>query len=289
MRKRTLLIIFVFLLPNFILAQKSNNSYQPDEDDDPYDQLSYFFAGLNYLSNNVYLGRKDSVAIPYIIPYIGYHLSNGLYAKAMASYTSAGSSGHIDLFTLEAGYNHSFSKNINAGFSAEKYFYNKNSISVRANSSGYFGIDGQFTNDYVEPSAQLGMVFNKNTKDYVLGIAIDHNFSMNEGKFSIIPTITVFSGTQNYYDEYFLARAKKKDKKAVVPNNIVSNPSAFNVLDYEFSAKTTFRAKHWLFTIIPTYAMPMNPAIITLPQKPKPQKEKISDSFFIEIDVCFRG
>ncbi len=41
---------------------------------------SHFEAGISYQSNDVYLGRKDSTVLPYIIPAFSYYHLSGLYA-----------------------------------------------------------------------------------------------------------------------------------------------------------------------------------------------------------------
>ena len=284
---------FIFLLLANMLILSLLITAQPllqkdMEEDDPYQKKNYFLVGVNYLSNNVYLGRKDTMVIPYTSPYIGYHFKNGIYGKAMAAYTSAGSQGgHIDLATIEGGYDHDFGKNINAGINAERFFYNKNSISVKANTVACVGIDAQYTNEWIEPSMQFDMNFNKNTQDYVLGSSIDHNFSFDKSRLEVLPTLTLFAGTQNYYDEYFTNRINKKDKTVKV-KHIVANATQFNALDYEISLKTSYRIDNWVFILRPVWAIPLNPSIITLP-KNKSQTEKLSDSFFVEFDICFRG
>ncbi len=259
-----------------------------DAGDDPYETKDHLVAGLNYLSNNVYLGRKDTLVIPYYSPFLGYHFKSGFYVKGMMAYTTAGNlGGHIDLTTLEAGYDHSFGEHFNVGVNAEKFFYNKNSISVRANTTAGIGLDAQYSNDFVEPQAIFNVDFNKNSQDYVLGLAADHDFGLDDGKLHLIPTASANAGTQNYFDEYFVNRLTKKDKNNKV-KHVVQNPSKINILDYEFNVKTTYRTGHWLFTFIPTYALPESPASILLPGK-KLQSEHLSNGFYVELDICYRG
>src|ERR1700712_5740709 len=64
---------------------------------------SYFSAGLSYLTNSVYNGRKDSVATPYITPTIGYYDKSGFFIDGSLSYLSRAGSSRIDLFNIEAG------------------------------------------------------------------------------------------------------------------------------------------------------------------------------------------
>ena len=281
--RKLLLNTMVLLL--FTISSNAQAILNNDDDgDDPYEHVSYFMYGLNYLSNNVYLGRKDSVAIPYYNPYIGYHLKNGLYAKGMVSITPAQTT-HVDLTTLEVGYDHTFGDHFNGGINLDKYYYNKNSRSIRASTKGAAGIDGQYTNDWIEPQITFDANFNKNSTDYVTNFMLDHDFKLADGTLHILPEAAVNIGTKHYYDEYFLANFTRADKKQKI-KKAVANAGKYQVADYEFSLKTTYRVSKWLFTLIPTYAIPVNPAVVTLPTRTV--TEKLSNSFYVELDVCHR-
>ena len=272
----------------FLFMQSANaQPFADNDDDDPYEHVSYFMFGMNYLSNNVYLGRKDSTRLPYVSPYIGYHNKTGLFIKTMASY--APTKKIIDLVTIEAGYDHSFGEHINAGVNVDRFFYNKNSLSIRSNTKGCAGIFGQYSNNWIEPQITFDANFNKKSTDYVLNFQLDHNFCLANNTLNIIPTAAMNSGTQHYYDEYFVTRLTKNDKTVKV-KKVVANANKFNPLDYEFSTKVTYRITKWLFTLIPTYAIPVSPAQITLPAtKNLPERtyhEKLSNSFYVELDIC---
>ena len=275
-------LFFALLVCSSAAAQNFNsqNSY----DDDPFDSKSFFMSGFNYLSNNVYLGRKDTLVIPYYSPYVGYHFSSGFYAKGMVSYTSTGG-GHIDLTTIEAGYDHSFTDYLNGGINLDKFFYNKNSLSIRANTRGSGGIYAQFNNKILEPQVTFDIDINGQSKDYVARLVLDHDFKLADNSLHIIPTFGFSSGTQNYYDEYFVNRLNKKDKKNKI-KSVITDPSKMVPLVYEFSIKGTYMVNKWLFSLIPTYSLPLSPATITINKKTS--TEKLSNSFFIELDICHR-
>ena len=283
MNKFSTLTLFSILSTLVAYGQLNN---RPDQKDDPYDTKTCGLFGLNYLSDNVYLGRKDTITIPYYSPYIGYHHSSGIYAKGMASYTTAGSGGHIDVATLEAGYEHSFEKNIDLSLNADRYFYNKNSVSIRANMVASTSADIQFTNKILEPGLAAELNFNKNSKDIALGAYLDHEFDFADGTLYLYPTATVYGGTSNYYDEYFVNRLNKKDKTLKL-KHVVSNASQFKMMEYEFSCRATLRAGHWLFLLKPTFAIPLNPATVVLPKRNV--TETLTNTFFLELDICYRS
>jgi hypothetical protein len=277
-------VSFCILVLLLACAQSFAQPVINEDGDDPYDELSFFNFGLNYLSNNVYLGRKDTSVISYYSPYIGYHFKDGIYAKAMISLSPVNAT-HLDLTILEAGYGRSFGDHFNGGLNLDRYIYNKNSVSIRANGVGAAGVNGQFSNDYIEPTAGFDLNFNKKSTDYVASLLLDHNFKLANKKMNIIPAVLVNIGTRHYLDEYYVARINKKQKTKLT--KVVANAKKFNALDYECSLKTTYMTPRWLFTFIPTYAIPVNPATITLPGN-HVITEKLTNSFFAELDICRR-
>src|SRR5664279_4653201 len=90
---------------------------------------SYFEAGMSYQSNDVYLGRKDSMLLPYYIPAFSYYHRSGLFVTLSINYLKNSTDSRIDLVTAEAGYMLSLGK-YEGQFVASKYFYNAQSTSV---------------------------------------------------------------------------------------------------------------------------------------------------------------
>ncbi len=283
---RKLFVIFsvisaFIVLPGASFAQRSSGNFEADGEDDPYDFKSFFMFGVNFLSDNVSMGRKDTVAVPYITPYIGYHHKSGFYAKLSVS--DAPSKSRIDLLTLEAGYEHSFGEHVNTGLSAEKYFYNKNSTSIRGNAKAGAGAFVQYANNWVEPQLNVNLDFYKKT-DYSVGLMLDHDFKLLDNTLHIIPQAVAYAGTQNFYNEYFVNRIAKKDK--TFKKDVLADAGKFKLLDYEFSLKATYRVGKWLFTAIPTYVIPVNALTVNFPKQTF--TEKLSNSFFVELDICHR-
>ena len=263
------------------VAQPLPKGYD-DNEDDPYETARYFMYGANYQSDNVYLGRKDTLTAPYFSPYFGYHFICGLYAKTTLSYSA--NKRRIDLLTLEAGYEHTFGEHFNTGANLDKYFYNKNTNNLRGNIRENAGMYGQYGNDWIEPMICFDANFNKKT-DYIIGLTLDHKFKLLDKTLIIIPMVTLNSGTQHFFDDYLLARLLKTDKTLKLTKTL-ANAGRFKALDYELSTKVTYRVNKWLFTAIPTYAIPLNPNTIVFPTRS--YQEKISNSFYLELDICHR-
>jgi hypothetical protein len=273
----TLILCCSTLLASSQIANESDNTEEKEG--------SHVLLEMNYVNNSVYLGRKDTVKIPYTTPSISYYDASGLFVRGLAAFTNHPSN-HLDVVTLEAGYEHSFG-NLNTGISADKYFYNKKSTSVKSNITGNINAFAQYTNDYIEPQISLDANFSKGNTDYVLGLLLDHVFYLYHDALTLSPTIAINAGTQHYYDLYISGRngsnKLKKDKA-------VSDANKFQLMDIEYSLPINYMYKKWEFTVNPIYIVAKNPAELTL-FKPNGTatlfKEKISDSFLMDVTVAF--
>ncbi len=275
--------LIYFIVTLFLLIP--NAKAQKVESGDEYEDKAHVMFGINYLSDNVYLGRKDTIPLPYVSPYLGYQFKSGIYLKAITSFASRPTT-HLDLLTLTAGYMHVFDNGIIIGADADKYFYNKNTVSVRANILSCEEAFLMYSNNYIEPMfiAQINQIKNNNA-DFVIGAAIDHNFSAAENKLQITPTLTLYTGTQHYYEQYKQDVVNKKGK-TVVKKKLVDNSDQFSALDYEMSVPFEYTIHHWAMKLIPAYIIPLNPSTVTVNNIVKP--EKISNTFLVELDICLR-
>ncbi len=249
-------ITFFSLLPH-VKAQDSTKSDKPDK--------SYFETGLSYLSNNVYLGRHDSLKIPYLIPSFDYYNKSGWYAGASLSYLASAGNSRVDLATVEAGY--AFTKNKFSGIlSVEKDFYNSQSKNVRAETKG--SVNGTLSYDFgfIKPVVQGGIAFN-NTDDYYATFGLEHSFFFLDDNFEINPSFLINASTQNYYSSYYVKRkfkTKKKNQPITSTKAYLPNASDFKIMDYEFSSPVDYSLGKFIFDITPTLSLPVNPNVIVV-------------------------
>src|SRR5580700_10863694 len=80
------------------------DSIMVDKDDLKEITKTHIETGMNYQSNDVYLGRKDSSVLPYYIPFLSYFHKSGLYFSAGLNFLKNTEASRVDLVTLEAGY-----------------------------------------------------------------------------------------------------------------------------------------------------------------------------------------
>ena len=132
------LLVFLSL---FLFVFEASSSAQNEIDKllsilDSNKQSSYFKIGADYISNNVYFGRKDSSNIPYLVPLIGYYNKTGLFIEGSLSLIPKNNIS-IDLFTIGGGYDfHSRDEKFSGELYAAKYFFNDSSKTVKSETKG---------------------------------------------------------------------------------------------------------------------------------------------------------
>ena len=270
-----------------------------ENDGDTTEAKSYWQAGISYLNNSVYLGRKDSLKLPYITPTIGYYHKSGLYISGSLSYLSSASQSQVDLFELEAGYTFTSNK-LEGEISASKDFYNSNSYGVKSETKG--SVDGSLSYDFgfIKPTLQADIAFNTKS-DYIVGLGVEHSFFAADDNLEVAPSFLLNAGTQNYYSSYYSKRKySPKRKKANAPGGstisaYLPNAAEFKILDYEFALPVNYTAGDFTFNFTPTLAVPENPAIVVLTIKPAvgnsyttTSTEKLSNVFYWSAGVTYK-
>jgi hypothetical protein len=270
---------------------------------------SSFSVGLKYLSNNVYLGRIDSANIMYLVPTIGYYHKSGLHISASLSYQLDAGVNKIDAVSIEGGYDFKIGENFSGGLSAEKYYYDMNSMSL--NSVNNFGLSSNFSYDFslFSLSAGAGLAFNDKT-DIISDFGLAK--SIEVGKFAIEPTLKLNAGTQNYYNSFLVAgkshltgnkghgKGLGSVKSAGKGNSgtttttttttetyTVVQASRYKILDYEISVPVSYNFHNFQFELSPTYSIPENAATI-LSSVGTVKKEVISNHFVLQLGVTYK-
>jgi hypothetical protein len=227
-------------------------------------EKSYFKAGLSYLSNSVYYGRKDSLRYPYFTPTLGYYHKSGFYANASLSYLASKES-RIDLYTLEAGYEFELTHKLTGSLYADKYFYNQSSTNIQSDIKG----NGGFTLSYNFGALQFNTgadVMFANKTDFSLNAGLSRDFTIGEEakQWTITPTVTTYLSTLNFYEGYTSRRAGKNAQQpngaTISSNTFITNRSTgLTLLDFELSVPVSYDAAKWGLSFTPTLALPTNP------------------------------
>lgn len=286
-------IVIYFYLPFFILVSVTSFAQLSTKDTSSVKAHSQVKVGLNYLSDNVYLGRKDSARISYLSPSVGYYHKSGLYATGGISLLTTGNT-RIDAENLTGGYLFSIG-NFDGDISASKYFYNSNSKNIRSEIQG--SIDATAAYDFneivyatLEGSLNFGV-----RNDYLLSFALDHTFYMDNDRLRFRPSFAVNGGTQNYYSDYYTfrklnKRRLKKDKPPIVAD--VSGATQFRVLDYECGTQLSYTIHKITILFDPVYAIPVHPAVIKISVpatgNTRYNMEQVSNQFYWSVGMYYK-
>jgi len=261
-----LYICWIFALSSNLFAQNNENSVKEISSK----EQSYILTDISFISDAIFLGRKDSIAAPYLFPSIGYYDKSGFFVDASASYLTASNENRIDLFLLSGGY--LFSKNKwSGGVSATGYFYNDASYAVQSALSA--GLTGLINYDFkvLETSLSLGSLFgSENSVDFFTELKISRSLYTKNEKFLIIPAIALQSGSQNFYEAYYQSsRLGNRKGKGSGGQDISSSQTItikeateFNILNLELSLPLQYYHKSFIFSFTPMVSFPQNGATI---------------------------
>src|SRR5574338_515120 len=263
-------------MPYSLLAQTTASSDK---------KKSYGQIGVKYLSDNIYLGRRDSTVTPYITPSLGYFNKAGFYFSGSLSYLPISGESRIDVVTLEGGYDFSIKDKFYAGFYAGKYFYNSESFAVKSAINTGLGFYAEY--DFGVVSLNTGLDGDLgSSSDIVWNGGLSHEFSVADDKLEITPTAKFNAGTQNYYNRYFSSgkasvsgavshsKGHGRGNSNVPPVVTVTDStehilsaSQFKLLDMELSVPIEYSTKHFKLNFNPVYIVPYNPSTLEVNQK----------------------
>jgi hypothetical protein len=290
MKYRILMFIYLAAFPLFISAQTDTGQKTRDT----LKEFSFVQIGLAYSSDALFMGRKDSLRAPYLMPSIGYYAKSGFFVDASLSYLSSEDEQRIDLFLLSAGYLLEKGK-LSYGIMGVKYFYNEESYNVLTEVEGAIaGLVGYDLN-IIETSLQLSSYFNTNgTPDFFAGVTAERSFYSDNQNFLINPSVTANAGTLNFYEAYYstsrLGNRKSKGVKnpnAIDSENIqIEEAGNFNLLSIEVSLPVYFSLNNFIFHLEPIYVLPLNAA--TIDTGDNSFVEELDNTFYWNISIAYQ-
>ena len=272
---------------------------KPVKKNNATEKSSHWISELAYQSNDVYLGRRDSVSVPYITPSVGYHDRSGLFLTGSFSYLPNVGASRIDVVTIEGGYSY-MSDDLSFEISAAKDFYSDQSYAVSSEINGRVSAHLSYDLDFIEPSLDFGANFAQSS-DVVLGFGLEHSFSFLKEKLEIDPAFRANMSTQNYYANYYSKRRYSQQRNTGKGNNAASttaslaNASRFQIMDYEWESSVEYKLnKRIKFSFTPTLAIPVDPSTVTLVTKSSgnttsstTSTEDLSPVFYFSLGVSY--
>ena len=164
---------------------------------------SYIYADINFINDAVFMGRKDSISAPYLYPVLGYHHKSGFYASGSFSYLTKSNENRIDLFLMTAGFDFT-AKKLDADVSITKYFFNDDSYNVISEVEADVTVLLKYDFNIIKLALASSFYFNSDgNSDFFLAPDFSRDFISKNEKFQISPTMGIYLGSQNFYEQYY--------------------------------------------------------------------------------------
>ncbi|MGM0934702.1 MAG: hypothetical protein ACQEWD_14800 [Bacteroidota bacterium] len=281
------LLLFLMIFQGIGLSAQADKNLREEKTDEGF---SFLFADLSYSSDAVFMGRRDSVAAPYLLPSLGYYHRSGFYADASLSYLVKDEN-RVDMGLLSAGYR--FDANgLNGGIAATKYFFNEESYNVQSQTSGNLMALLGYDFNFLELSVTGSAYFSEDgDTDFFAGLILDNTLSLIENKLVLNPTFRLNAGSQYFYQEYYqtsrLGNRKGKNAMQQVPVETieVEEASNFNLLSVELSLPVYYYHNQFIFSFRPHLAFPQGESKIITPDFV--YEETLDDVFYFSVGIGY--
>jgi hypothetical protein len=292
--KTTIQVIFL-ILTIFISSITTRAQISPSRAEGQEPAKTHLDAEFKYSSNQVYLGRRDSTALPYFIPNLSYFHKSGLYASASVNYLKNSTESRVDLVTVEAGYD--FTKGQYEGkISFTQFFYSSQSTNVASEMNSSIAYENNLDLGLVKSTITGSLDFGS-ALDFVLALGIAHEFSLVNDQLDITPSFGMNIASLNNYNAYYKNKKFKGVGTGHGNSNSVSgkiiNAGAFQIKDYELSMPVSYTLGKCSFNFTPTYAIPVNPAMVEIQATTNGNSstiiapENLTNIFYWELGVTY--
>lgn len=285
---KIVIILLLFLCNVSIFGQDKKNTSQNN---------SYFSVAINYISDAVFMGRKDSISAPYLYPSITYHHKSGFYTKGSLSYLTKSDEGRIDLYLLTAGIDFNV-KNFYGDISATKYFFNDNSYTVISQVEADITASLLYDFKIVNVSLAASSYFSNNSNtDFFLSSEISHDFITSDKSFQISPNVGIYLGSQNFYEEYYIynrfgtrsGQGQGSGSNSTIETTtevVIQESENFDIMAIEFSLPMWYTTNSFTISFLPTLAVPQNEATLTVDGEVF--KEELEDTFYWMVGINYK-
>lgn len=285
MKNRSLLLIVLFFcLPIYLTAQ---------EDTKVDKAKSYILTDISFQNDAVFMGRRDSITAPYIVPSLGYYDASGFFADASLSYLTKSSENRVDLFLITAGYRFESNK-LSGAISGTKYFFDDNSYSIQSEIEADLSAILTYDLDIVEASLTASSYFSKNSNtDFFIGAQLAKSLYNTDKSLEITPTFNIYAGSQYFYEEYYKynrvgnRKGNGNEQNQQIGTTVIeiNEVNKFNLLNIELSMPIHYYYKSFIFSFSPYLSFPQSNA--TIVTEDAIIKEDLKEIFYFSAGISY--
>lgn len=204
------------LLLTFFLFVAMYSHGQTDSSDQKKIQVE---AGLQFISNQTYAGRTDSLKLPVVIPEFNLEFQKGFFINTKGYLNLSGGTTTFDGVSIEPGYEFS-KKNWNGSLSVIKNFISDSSnliiAPVKASLEFYLDKETKILTPYIGSE----YAFSGEGNDFILygGLSKNISFSKEDAKTTVeaAPSFSLTAGSQNFYYSFLKSFSSNGQSRAKV-------------------------------------------------------------------------
>ena len=288
------IVVMSFLFSNLLIGQTDALATQHLKNKE-----SYLSADINYISDAVFMGRKDSITAPYLYPSMTYHHKSGFYGTGSFSYLTKSDQNRIDLFLITAGFDFT-AKKLTGDFSVTKYFFNEDSYNVISEVEADVTANLTYDFDLLNLSVAASTYINNNSSsDFFLSTELSHDFITSDQKFQISPAIGAYLGSQNFYEEYYINNRIGSDRGSGNGNGAGSGSTVetittisiqesekFNLMAIEFSLPMWYTTDSFTISFSPALVVPQSKATIIVDEALV--EEDLKETFYWMVGLSYK-
>lgn len=294
--KYAFILSFVLFFSVSLISQnkESSNKFANSE-------KSHFSIGMNYNNDAVFMGRKDSIAAPYLYTTIMYKHKTGIYASGSFSFLTNQDENTIDLYLFSSGYNF-LKKNFYGDISVSAYYFNEHSSNIISKVIADLTAQLQYDFSFINLGMIASVYFNDNrNSDFYLSPQISHDIITKNNKFQFSPTFSMNCGSQNFYQE-FIRKYKAGssygshdrdngngdgDTAEIITEITIEESERFKIMAYELSLSAWYIGKSYFIIFNPSVSFPQNEATIVEDERVKKENLETTFNWLIGINYKF--
>ncbi|WP_272024001.1 hypothetical protein [Olleya namhaensis] len=287
---KTLVLVLIIFFTGLVTAQNNEVTESVNKSIDS----SYIALSLNYISDAVFMGRKDSISTPYLYPSITFHHKSGFYANGSFSYLTKSNESRVDLSLITLGYDFRIKK-FEGDISVTKYFFNENSYNVISQVETDLTVSLAYDFDVIKFGVMASSFFsNDSNTDLILVSELSRDFITKNQRFQTSPTIGAYFGSQNFYEQYYIntqfgsgqGQGQGGNDNVLIQNNIKINESEkFNLMAIELSLPIWYVYKSYAFLFAPNLVLPQNESELSIDNIVV--KENLETTFYWMLGVSY--
>ena len=266
----------IFVLLSFLLAA----SYTYCQSDSSEQERTHISTGAQFISNQTYAGRTDSLKLPVMVPEFNLQFPKGLFLNTKGYLNLSGGKTTFDGISIEPGYEFS-KKNWNGSFSVIKNFISDSSnlIIAPVNASLEFYLSKE--TKVVTPYLGSEYVFSAEGNDLIVytGLSRSIVFSKPDANtsFDMEPSLGLTGGTQNFYYSFLKSYSSNGKTRSIsktkgrggsgtttsttgssTPTTVKKQSQTFSLLSSSFELPFTLTAHKFKWVTTPSLEVPVN-------------------------------